>query len=101
MQFTYYFCFLVLFAPGRAYHAIEQFGAWQGLPCNKSECLYSSELISNLAPGKAYHAFCILFEFSFSIKMQVVYHFDLILFSLLVPGRAYHAINLNDCTLHG
>ena len=63
-------------APGRAYHAIEQFGTWQDLPCNKSECLYPSALISNSVPGRAYHAFCILSEFSFPF---------------LVPGRAYHA----------
>ena len=48
--------FLALFAPGRAYYAIGQFGARQGLPCSKSVCLYPSGLISNLAPGRAYHA---------------------------------------------
>ena len=107
--------FLALFAPGRTYHAIEQFGAWQGLSCNKSECLCPSGLIGNLAPSRAYHAFCILFEYSFpfwrlaGLTMQVMYHFDFIFltgarqglpcflciiwifFSFLVPGRAYHA----------
>ena len=95
MQFLYYFDFSCLIC------------AWQGLPCNKSECLYPSGLISNLALGRAYHAFCILFEFSFpfwclaGLKMQVMYLFDFVLFSLLAHGRAYHAINLNDCTLNG
>ena len=32
--------------PGRAYHVFEQFGAWQGLPCNRIECLHPSGLIS-------------------------------------------------------
>ena len=56
MQFMYYFDLLALFAPGRAYHAIEQFGARQGLSCNRIECLHPSGLINNLAPGRAYHA---------------------------------------------
>ena len=73
------------------------------------QVMYHSDFIlfSLLAPGRAYHAFCVLFEFSFpfwhlaGLTMQVMYHSDFILFSLLAPGRAYHAINLNDCTLHG
>ena len=56
MQFMYYFDFLALFAPGRAYHAIGHSGARQGLSCSKAVCLYPSGLISNLAPGRAYHA---------------------------------------------
>ena len=50
----YHFDFFLLLAPDRAYSA-KELGA----------CLHPSELISNLAPGRAYHAIYVLFLFSF------------------------------------
>ena len=141
--------FLALFAPGRAYHAIEQFCARQGLPCNRTiwrpagltmhfvyylnflflfdvwqglPCKLCIILIlfSLLAPGRAYHAFCVLFEFffPFGIWQGLPCKLCIILISFyfligarqglpcnkseglhpswlicnLAPGRAYHAI---------
>ena len=60
MQVMYHFDFFFLI------------GARQGLSCNRSGCLHPSGLISNLAPGMAYHSFAYYFEF-------------------MAPGRAYHA----------
>ena len=95
----------------RAYHAIElsactlqgelAFGARQSLPCNRSEILHHSGLISNLAPGRAYHA---IEQFGARQglpcnRIECLHPSGFL--SNLAPGRAYHAIDLKSCTIQG